>query len=216
MKKLNLIIILLFSTTNLFSKSSNTKEYLQTIYSDISGYNISEQDRETVNKNGSAVYGEIKYESLKTILDDLKPNKNDVFYDLGSGVGKATVQASLDYKFNRCFGIELSKERHEQAEKICKLLKKDKKISRYHNVIFKNQDIAKTNFKNASIIYICSTCYPESLINILMKKFKDLKPGTRILTLKSLHLTKNLELVKTYNLAVSWSKSSPIYLYKII
>lgn len=216
MKKLNLILILLFSIINLFSESPKTKEYLKKVYRDISGYNISEQDRETVNKNGSAVYGEIKYKSLKTILDDLKPNKKDVFYDLGSGVGKSVVQASLDYKFNRCFGIELSKERHEQAVKICQLLKKDKKISRYHDVIFKNQDITKINFKNATIIYICSTCYPDHLMITLTNKFKDLKPGTRILTLKSLIPTKNIKLVKTYNLAMSWSKNSPIYLYKVI
>jgi hypothetical protein len=193
-----------------------SKNYFDSIYSNINGYKITDEDREFVNKFGSAVYGEINYNSLKTILDELKPKKSDVFYDLGSGIGKTVVQASLDYKFKKCVGIELSSTRHEKAEAIRKKLNSDKKITQYHEVYFKNQDIAQARLKNATIIFMCSTCFPDKLMKDLIQKFALLKKGTKILTLKGLEIHRKLKFIKQYDLPMSWSNSSPVYLYEVV
>lgn len=239
MKILNIILIVTFMTTNLFGKINehfhkegknpkrikfiknkknkiDNRSYLDSIYSNINGYKITEEDRDFVNQFGSAIYGEINYNSLKTILDELKPRKRDVFYDLGSGIGKTIVQASLNYKFKKCVGIELSKIRHEKANIIKKKLKENKKISRYHDISFKNQDAAQANLKNATIIYMCSTCFPDKLMKDLTQKFTLLKKGTKILTLKGLKKHKKLKFIKQYDLPMSWSDSSPVYLYEVI
>ncbi len=215
MKTIKLITLTILSTTTIFSNNINTKNYIESLYKKTSGFSIPQDDRENVNKYGSATYGEITYESLKTLLDDLKPNKRDVFYDLGSGVGKVAVQAILDYRFKKSFGIELSESRHKKAAKIRTQLKKEKKISRYHNLFFTHQNIAETDLKQATIIFMCSTCYPKKLMSTLTNKFSKLKKGTKILTLKSLPKNQKIELIKKYNLEMTWSKGSPVYLYKV-
>ncbi len=222
MKTVKVIVLLALTTTSLFGKNINTKNYIESLYKTTSGFSIPQDDRANVNKYGSATYGEITYESLKTLLDDLKPKTSDVFYDLGSGVGKVAIQATLDYKFKKSFGIELSKDRHNKANKIRTKLKKDKKIKTHHNLFFCHQNIAETNLKQATIIFMCSTCYPKKLMKTLTAKFTKLRKGTKILTLKSLPTNKKskkifnvLELIKKYNLEMTWSKSSPVYLYKV-
>ena len=35
-----------------------------------------------------------------------KPTEGGIFYDLGSGIGKGVIAASLLHKFNICKGIE--------------------------------------------------------------------------------------------------------------
>ncbi|MBD3273624.1 hypothetical protein GF385_04730 [Candidatus Dependentiae bacterium] len=216
MKIFKLIIFIIFSTNSIFAKKIDSKKYIKNLYKNTSGFSIPQKDREYVNKYGSAVYGEITYDSLKILLDDLKPKTSDVFYDLGSGVGKVTVQATLDYKFKKAFGIELSRNRHLKAEKIRAKLKKAKKIKSHHNLFFKHEDISKTNLKSATIIFMCSTCFPKNLMEKLAKNFAKLRKKTKILTLKKLPENKKLQLLKTYNLEMTWSKNVTVYLYQKI
>lgn len=87
------------------------------------------------------VYGEITFEGVRVFMEhvlggceissftDGEPTENvcsnvsshsagnkHVFYDLGSGVGKMTLQVYLDYpQVNASIGVELSQERHRAA-----------------------------------------------------------------------------------------------------
>ncbi|ETV84729.1 hypothetical protein H257_03836 [Aphanomyces astaci] len=57
----------------------------------------------------SFVYGEISFFPFADILDSISadiPVGNGVFYDLGSGVGKAVMAAALVHKFHKAIGIE--------------------------------------------------------------------------------------------------------------
>ncbi|ETW00570.1 hypothetical protein, variant 1 [Aphanomyces invadans] len=57
----------------------------------------------------SFVYGEVLFfpfaDILLSISDDI-PHGNGIFYDLGSGIGKAVVAAALVHKFHKAIGIE--------------------------------------------------------------------------------------------------------------
>jgi len=198
------------------NKPSSTKNYMKSLYENINGFSIPQEERDLVNKTSSATYGEIKYKSLKTILDDLKPTKKDIFYDLGSGVGKVAIQACLDYPFKKSVGIELSKTRLEHSQKIRAQIKKDKKIEKSHNLFFHYQDITQANLSDASFIFTCSTCFPKNLMQTLTNKFAALKSGTKILTLKHLETHPKIKFIKEYNLAMTWSKNTAVYLYKVI
>jgi hypothetical protein len=44
------------------------------------------------------------------------PNSGAVFYDLGSGIGKAMIAASLVYNFAACHGVETLEGLHRGAE----------------------------------------------------------------------------------------------------
>lgn len=53
------------------------------------------------------LYGEIDILNFIYILDKLNPNTEDVFYDLGSGAGKAVLTAATAFPFKKAIGIEI-------------------------------------------------------------------------------------------------------------
>jgi len=84
----------------------------------ITGYQISEQESARLRKKGNGpVYGEINFGSVERVHRILDVNNKDIFVDLGSGVGKVVAQTFLNTKCKLSIGVEVSKERHEKAEK---------------------------------------------------------------------------------------------------
>jgi SAM-dependent methyltransferase len=61
------------------------------------------------------IYGEIDFLSFYTILERISPSTQDVFYDLGSGSGKAVLSAILFFNVKKSIGIELLPPLYEQS-----------------------------------------------------------------------------------------------------
>ena len=56
----------------------------------------------------SLTYYEVEYLPFKTLLHDIGAVDGQIFYDLGCGVGKALVAASLSgIRFMKCIGVEI-------------------------------------------------------------------------------------------------------------
>ena len=90
------------------------------------GKSVSKKEREDrqLAKDATLIYGEFIYETLGLILEKIKkfygkPNKGSsgsvgflqrpggIFYDLGSGTGKAVIAAAILHNFDVCYGIEI-------------------------------------------------------------------------------------------------------------
>ena len=52
------------------------------------------------------VYGETSFEFVSQMLDSVTINQNDVFIDLGSGVGQVVLQVAASVHLKKCIGIE--------------------------------------------------------------------------------------------------------------
>jgi len=202
----------------------STKNRIRSLYKKIGGYSIPKLEKEGVNKVGGTnsscgTYGEIVYESMDTILHDLNVTQDDVFYDLGSGVGKAIIQAALDFPFKKVVGIELSLTRHNRALQVLNLCKKEHCFAENRIVELKNENFIDADFHDATVVYMCSTCYPPTLMDKLTEKLSHLTQGLRVVTLKKLPDASlyNFELIKQYTLPMSWSSSSgsPVYVYQL-
>jgi precorrin-6B methylase 2 len=195
------------------AKLPEFKTIMNDLYKDINGFSISAAEASTItNVGGAPTYGEITYESLQEILNDINPVRNDVFYDLGSGVGKVTVQVHLTTPVKKSVGVELSTTRHEQALKIQEELKK-RKLLPYRKILeFKNEDIAKTNLDDATIIFMCSTCFSDELMRNIIDNAAKSKKKLRIITLRVIN-DDRFKLEKTYSLPMTWSSSTPVYRY---
>jgi len=147
-------------------------EILNKISKDCNEDNSGFVTQEKKHKNVVTIYGELLTESVTEILDKLNIKKNDVFYDLGSGTGRICLQVYLE-KDIKCIGIEYVKPRHEIAEKSLELLKKIYKNTR--KIKFINGDFFDTDWSDATIIYICNTCYGKAVTNKILKKMKKLQ-----------------------------------------
>jgi hypothetical protein len=63
----------------------------------------------------SLIYGEVEFASFSKVLRKISPAPGGVFYDLGSGTGRAVFVARFLHDFKECKGIELLEGLHSVA-----------------------------------------------------------------------------------------------------
>lgn len=194
-------------------------DVISEVYANVTGNQISAAESDLIKKKGgNPTYGEIKPASLTKLFKELGITKHDVLYDLGSGTGKVVVQSCLEFPFKKVVGIELCQNRHEKAVHALEQLKQRGFIKKNHPIHFIQGDIVETPCKDATVIFMCSTCFSDELMTKLAEKISQLKKGTRVITLKRLPNPKKykLALMREYRLAMSWStpEGSPVYLYE--
>jgi len=97
----------------------------------------------------------------------------DVLYDLGSGDGRIPITAAKMFRV-RGTGIDINPERIAEAEANAK------KENVTDLVRFRNEDLFEADIKDATVV----TLYLLPSINLKLrpKLFRDLKPGTRIVS----------------------------------
>ena len=73
-------------------------------------YNYSIGDPHKLNKCyepfSPEVYGETSFKFIQQMIEEFAFNEDDVFIDLGSGVGQVVLHVAAASKCNRCIGIE--------------------------------------------------------------------------------------------------------------
>ena len=111
--------------------------------------------------------------SFLEIFDLVNLGENDIFYHLGCGNGDGILIALEEYNVKKAIGIDNNKDKITQAEKNLK----NKNISA--DLIC--QDIEISDISDATVILFWFT--DEKIINEMMKKFNQLNPQTRIITI---------------------------------
>ncbi len=99
--------------------------------------------------------------------------KGDVLYDLGSGDGRIPVTAAKKFGI-RAVGIDIDPERIREANANARKHGVEKLVS------FRNEDLFAADFSEASVV----TLYllPDLNVKLRPKLWKELKPGTRIVS----------------------------------
>lgn len=201
------------SSQKLYTTHQSTK-IINDVYKDMSGFSIVEQERKTIeDAGGNATYGEIKPESIAQLLHYLKFHYEDVFFDLGSGIGKACVQVVLTTPA-KAVGIELSDTRHHIAQKAKEELLTKNILIDTNKLLFFNENILNADLSEGTVFFLCSTCFSDELMFSITKKLAALNKMIRVATLRQLADTGDFELIKTFNLPMTWSASSSVYIYK--
>ena len=113
------------------------------------------------------------YEVVDEMLKLANVKKGDVLYDLGSGDGRIPVTAAKRFGV-RAVGIDIDPQRIKEANENAK------KNGVTKLVTFKNEDLFKTEFKDATVV----TLYllPDLNVKLRPRLLKELKPGTRIVS----------------------------------
>jgi hypothetical protein len=190
------------------------RQIINRVYQDICGFEISKTDAAKVkSSHGSPVYGEITVTSTNKLFSHLKIGKNDVLYDLGSGVGKVIIFAGLFTPVKKAIGVELSKMRHRDS--LCALERAkayDKKLpARCH---FENTNFLKMDLSKASIIYSCSTAFSIAFMRTLTARLAQFTHDFRFVTLQDLPDETHFELEDIIRLDMSWQRATPVHIYR--
>lgn len=195
-----------------FTKAKNIFEAL---FKEINGYTISlEARRRLMINDRSLTYGEINFESFYQILTRISPKKEETFYDLGSGTGKAVFAAHLLFDFQKAAGIEILEDLYKTS-----LLIKEK----YENQIRPNLNEEKptgkiefvlgdflktTAFYDADIIFLNSTCFTDEMMADLEKIFNNFKKNLKIITLTKKLKQDCFRLIWSESYLQGWGKAT--------
>jgi hypothetical protein len=189
---------------------------LDEIYAGINGTDIGIDEFQDLLAQGAAPsYGEILYSAMEGLMQKLKPKPDNVFYDLGSGVGKFPMWVNLTTDIKKSVGIEISPTRYKMTMKAVKRFEKAGLRNDDKELLFVRGDIAKVDFNDATIIFISSSCFSERLMGILSDKFRALNHEALVISLKKFpEDDPYLALTHEVNLATQWCDSLPFYFYK--
>jgi SAM-dependent methyltransferase len=149
------------------------------------------------------VYGTTPGEATLALLEFAEATADDVFYDLGCGLGVPTIVAALVCR--KSTGVELLPEIARQAQAVAEALK-------LANASFLVGDLKSADVGDATIVYCYSTCLREESRLALGERVALARPGTRVLTVT--HGLTHEELVLKERREIGWEgRTRSVYLY---
>lgn len=195
----------------------NVPLYIKNLYEGVSGYGIPLEERETIiGHGGEPTYGEITPEGVSDLVVEFGLKPGDVFYDLGSGVGKVAVQVYLESPVKKSVGVELSKTRHDCGAPVVRKLKQEGLLQRGRQLSLICADILARDYKDATHIYTASLCFSDEFMEKLTAHLAQSKKGLIVASLRALPEEHGFELIKVKQMPMTWSDDTPVYFYRLV
>lgn len=188
------------------------------LYANVNSAEISRRDRENLlNDEDAFTCGEIQFLPFFAILDSIKPKPNEVFYDLGSGAGKAVFTAALCFDFSRVQGIEvlpgLSRLANAKLEQAQRLANNDTDLAnKLRPIQFVQADFLNQDFSDGDVIFIAATCFNYATWDKLVNKLEALKEGARVVVTSKKITHAQFELMSESCELMSWGENS-VFVY---
>lgn len=166
------------------------------IYEDVNGYTVSREAKKNNQKQNAKskfLYGEVPFIAWDAMVRKANPKKDAVFFDLGSGTGRAPLLSHLLFDFKKSVGVEMLEGLHDVAcearEKIAKYAKPEfLDYLKDRELCFLNENIFDVDFSEADFLFINFPLVGEKNYLLLEEKLRrELKPKTKIIaTLREL------------------------------
>lgn len=158
-------------------------------------YNYSVDEPNELNKYSpfsSETYGETSFEFMAQLIErnQFKPQDDDTFIDLGSGVGHLVLQMAATVDCKKCYGIEIADRPAGYAKK---MEERFKFWMNWHGKVYTDFEIFHGDFfdkkyadiiRSATYIFVNNFAFKPDDDHKLKQKFLDLKDGVQILSSK--------------------------------
>lgn len=192
----------------------NARRQLARLYGDRHGYEDLPTEERAVRDAGSdAMYGELMPSATERLFAYLELSKRDVFYDLGSGIGKVVLHAALALPLRRAVGIEMVRRRHDLAVEVLDQIDA-RGLLQTETCELWCGDFMRLPISDATVIYTCSTAFPDALMSRLARRVARLPKLRCFVSLREPEVLHGLELVDVLNLDASWRRNSKAFVYQ--
>lgn len=169
-----------------------TREMLRHIVQQVYNYAVSEPGKLNQYEPFSPeVYGETSFELVCQMIDEINIGQDDVFIDLGSGVGQVVLQVAALTKAKVCIGIEKADVPSRYAENMDQKFRTwmkwfGKKYGEYQ--LLKGDFLAdehREKIMSASVVFVNNFAFGPNVDHSLKERFADLRDGAKIVSSKS-------------------------------
>jgi Histone methylation protein DOT1 len=186
----------------------------------VNGYGLSRENRTGERAaNQSLTYGEMMLEPFARIVDRVKPEAGETFYDLGSGTGKVLVMADALHGFGGITGIECLPVLNEAASGVLKRYEAEFRPTLSGSMaplVSRQGDMLTEDLTHADVVFVHSTCMGEELITALGASVRTCKPGTRFVLISrgffGLSWFRELE---RFDYTNAWNTESTCFIYQL-
>lgn len=193
--------------------STNARRTLLRLYRDRHGYDDAPDDERRVREAGSdPMYGELMPAAASRLFEALDLGPRDTLYDLGSGIGKLAVQAAIERPLKRVVGIEMIRHRHDIAADVLDEVDRDDLLAANTFELWCG-DFMRLPLADATIVYTCSTAFPETLMKRLVRRVGRLPKLRRFVSLRDPEEIGRFELVDVLRLDTSWKRNAEVFVY---
>jgi SAM-dependent methyltransferase len=140
-------------------------------------------------------YGEVTFEMMVRLISGIKElhgglsQGGEVFYDLGSGTGKAVFAAAMCHRFRACRGVELLHGLHKEAKQLqanyATNVRRNLPDERGRATIDLRQgDLGdpKVDWSEADLVLSNSTVFGKGLMRLLEERSRCMKVGSFFVT----------------------------------
>ncbi|KAJ0182619.1 hypothetical protein K1T71_001988 [Dendrolimus kikuchii] len=157
-------------------------------------YNQAVSDPDKLNQYepfSPEVYGETSYELVSQMIDQIDITSEDVFVDLGSGVGQVVLQMAAATPCRICLGVEKAEVPSKYAESMDLHFRM---WMRWYGKKFGEYKLIKGDFlldehrekiNAATIVFVNNFAFGPHVDHQLKERFADLKDGAKIVSSKS-------------------------------
>jgi SAM-dependent methyltransferase len=179
-------------------KIQHTLSICHEIYQHISGFHLAKQARSDQQLfSYEYLYGEIDYLTFAQLLLRCTIHPDTVFYDLGSGTGKAVVFAALLLELKQACGIEQLTLLHESAKEASNHL-----IDK--NIHFYQADLLRHPWHHADLVFVNATAFIGDFWQQVLEQLKKLQAGTQIIIVTKQLPADHFKLIYQDFLPMSW------------
>lgn len=196
------------------------KEIFNELYKDVNGRALSlkwREDKQETSK--SFVYGEVLPDSFYEMISAVSPRPGQVFYDLGSGTGKAVFLAYLMFDFRKSCGIELVDALYDGAVGVKKRfdngirpsIAKELGDRQLSFILGSFLDEKLADIKDADVIFMNSTCFQDDLMEALEQKLEVLQPHAVVISLSKPLRSPAFHQYKSKLYEFSWGQATAFY-----
>lgn len=193
-----------------------TQAYFHQVYQGSWAHKRNLRDEEDLQKKLiCSVYGELHYFSVQKILQRLNLTKHDTMLDLGSGLGKFALQVFMQSNVGKMIGIEAITEMHHKANAAMTTVKAEHDYfwQPDRELIFLNENFLTANWHDANIVYTCSTCFTQELLDAIGTKVNEVGYVKQVLSLRPIPTLK-MPLHDIFGVECSWD-STQCYHYSM-
>lgn len=170
------------------------------------GFKLSRMSRQD-NDAYEYVYGEIDSMSLLALLSLIKPGPSTVFYDLGSGSGKAVLACAMVFDIKKACGIELFPALDQAAkQQLAQLALMQDYPAISQKIAFVCGNFLDANLTDATVIFISATALFGDTWIRLNQKLEQLTHSPIIITTTKKLLSWRSKVHHQTRVQMSWGR----------